>query len=123
MTADPLIPGSLWLALAVAGVALLAWYALRRPAVIGRWRWGGVIGLMGGALLIVLLILLNPIRVRPLPPPPGKPLLTVLVDATASMAVRDTPNDRQRYTAACDVARSLSQNLREQFEVRTLTFG
>jgi hypothetical protein len=123
MTVDPLIPGSLWLALAVAGAALLTWYALRRPGAIGRWRWGGVIGLMGGALLIVLLILLNPIRVTPLPPPPGKPLLTVLVDATASMAVRDTPNDRQRYAAACDVARTLSQNLREQFEVRTLTFG
>src|SRR5579859_1839637 len=121
MTFDPLIPGSLWLALAVAAVALLAWYALRRPPVIGRWRWGGVIGLMGGALLVVLFILLNPIRVTPIPPPPGKPLLTVLVDATASMAVRDTANDRPRYAAASDVARTLSQDLRDQFEVRTLT--
>src|SRR5207248_8800688 len=100
MSFEPLIPTSLWLALAVLGAGLLAWYGLRRPAVMGRIRWAGVLGLMSFALALVLVILLHPTWVREVPPPPGKPLLTVLVDASGSMSVKDTGDGKSRYSAA-----------------------
>src|SRR4051794_5601176 len=86
---EPLIPGSLWMALAVVGLALLGWYALRRPEAIGLARWTLAIVLMTTALATVLAVLLNPTRVTELPPPAGKPLLSVLVDDSGSMCVPD----------------------------------
>ena len=85
---EPLIPPSLWMALAVAGLALLGWYAFRRPGPIGRARWALAVGLMGTALGLVLLVLLNPTWVREIPPPAGKPLLSVLSVAQETRAVR-----------------------------------
>ena len=123
MTVDPLIPSSLWLALAVAGAALLIWYAIRRPAVQGIGRWPAVIGLMTAGLLVVLLILLNPIRVRPIPPPVGKPLLMVLVDSSASMAIHDAADDRTRYRAASETALAIAGSLKDTFDVRVRTFS
>src|SRR5256885_17198350 len=76
---EPLIPPSLWMALAVAGLALLGWYAFRRPGAISRVRWVVAVGLMGTALGLVLVVLLNPTWVREIPPPAGKPPLAGLV--------------------------------------------
>ena len=123
MTFEPLIPNSLWLALAVGGAALLAWYALHRPAMTGRARWVAVLALMSAGLGLVLLILLNPIRVREIAPPPGKPLLTVLVDASASMATPDAATGATRYRAAARIASALSDELADRFDVRVRTFS
>lgn len=118
---QPLIPGSLWAALAAAAIALLAWYALRRPPVVSAGRWGAIVAMMSISAALVLLVLLNPIRVETIPPPPGKPLLTVLVDATASMATPDVDGST-RYRAATDVAAKLFSDLSDEFDVRVRSF-
>src|SRR5579884_2344594 len=123
MTFEPLIPASLWLALAVAGAALLAWYAWRRPQAIAPARWAGVVALMALAMGLVFVILLNPVRVRPIPPPPGKPLLTLLADASASMNTPDAGAGSTRYAAAVATARELASRLGEKFDVRVRTFS
>src|SRR5947209_571572 len=89
LSLEPQIPSPLWVALAVAAVALIAWYARRKPTSLSRDRWASIVGLMSCSLAAVLVMLLNPTWVRPVPPPAGKPLVTVLVDATASMATPD----------------------------------
>ena len=43
---EPLIPGALWLALAFMGLALLVWYALRKPPGLKRGRWIVALSLM-----------------------------------------------------------------------------
>ncbi|HWE93963.1 MAG TPA: vWA domain-containing protein [Tepidisphaeraceae bacterium] len=123
MTFEPLIPTSLWLALAVAGALLIGWYALRRPQVMTRVRWGGVVGLMAVAVALALLILLNPIRVRMIPPPAGRPLLTVLVDASASMGTPDAGSGSTRYASAAALSTDLNSRLGDQFEVRVRSFS
>src|SRR5688500_994111 len=97
---EPLIPGALWMALAAVGAALLLFYALRRrPGGGGRGRWGAIVALMAWAVALVLAVLLNPTWVREIPPPAGKPLLTVLVDASGSMVTPDA-DGRPRYDSA-----------------------
>jgi hypothetical protein len=123
MTFEPLIPSSLWIALAAAAAALLAWYAMRRPPVIGMMRWAGTICLMGLSMALVLAILLNPIRVEEVPPPAGKPLLTVLVDTSASMATADLPQDQVRFDAAARAAERIVRDLSDRFEVRVRGFA
>ena len=81
----------------------LAWLAWRRPASIARRPWRGLVALAGAGVAVVLILLLNPMRVEPIPQPPGRPLLTILVDATASMATRDMSGSRSRYQAAVRV--------------------
>jgi hypothetical protein len=124
---EPLIPGSLWMALAVVGLALLTWYALRRPEAVRRGRWMVVILLMGAAMATVLGVLLNPTWVTELPPPAGKPLLSVLVDDSGSMSVPDggggTNRDGDtRYEVAATLAQSLSSSLSNQFDVQVRIF-
>lgn len=120
-TVQPLIPAALWLALAAATLLLMGWYALRRPSVVTRRRWGAIVGLMSLALALVLGLLLNPIRVENIPPPAGKPLLTLLLDATASMNTPDA-GGRTRYNAALELASDLSDRLGDRFDVRLRTF-
>ena len=77
LTFEPLIPASLFAFLAVAGAVLLVVYALSRPGSIPRYRWVFAMLLMIAGFALVLIVLLNPTLVRPLPGPPGKPLLTI----------------------------------------------
>ena len=77
---------------------------------------------MSISVALVLLVLLNPIRVETIPPPPGKPLLTVLVDATASMATPDVDGGT-RYRAATSVAAKLASDLSDEFDVRVRSFA
>lgn len=121
-TFEPLLPSSLWLALAIAAAALLAWYALRRPVAIAPRRWFGTIALMAAALFIVLLVLLNPTWVEPVAPPAGKPVLTILVDATASMNTPDGPAGAPRYQAATAAAARAADALGKRFEVHVKSF-
>src|ERR1700678_110159 len=101
---EPLIAPTLWLALAVVaavGIGVSAW---RRPRSLPRRRWWPAVGCAVLGVAALLTILLNPTWVEPVPPPAGKPLLTVLVDATGSMAVRDLPGNQSRFAAACEAA-------------------
>lgn len=121
---EPLIPPSLWMALAVVGLGLLVWYGLRRPEAIGRGRWWASLGLMGAALAAVLVVLLNPMWVTELPPPAGKPLLNVLVDDSSSMLMPDGgAGGATRYQAVATLAATLAARLENQFDVRVRTFS
>ncbi|HEV3257078.1 MAG TPA: vWA domain-containing protein [Gemmataceae bacterium] len=120
---EPLVPPALWLALAVIAAALLLWYGWRRPAAVRGRRWVAVLALMAAGLALVLGILLNPIWAEPVKPPAGKPLLTILVDATASMATADAGEARTRYQSAVRLARACATELADRFEVRVATFA
>lgn len=123
LSTEPLMSTSLWLALAMVGVALLAWYGARRPAWVSRRRWGGILALMACGLAAVLAVLLNPTWLEEIPPPEGKPLLTVLVDSSASMATSDAPGGRSRYDEGLVLAARLSRELAGRFDVRVWTFA
>src|SRR5262245_27588353 len=102
---DPLIPPALWLTLAIAAVALLVWYARKRPAV-RRGRWVAILGLAALGLVLLQVVLLNPTWIEPVVPPGGKPILTVLVDSTASMATGDAEDGKSRFQAAARLAKA-----------------
>ena len=123
MTFQPYIPFALWVLLAVAGAALLTWYAMAARRRLPRGRRAIVVGLMAVAVAIPLAVLLNPIWLERIPPPAGKPLLTVLVDRSASMATPDADDGRARYDAARSVAGRVAESLGERFEVRTVSFA
>ncbi|HEX4796680.1 MAG TPA: hypothetical protein VH370_23005 [Humisphaera sp.] len=118
---ESLIPSSLWLGLLLAAVLLLAWYSRRRPAVVTRPRWAVIMALMSLAVALVLLLLLNPTRVRQLPPPAGKSLLTLLVDSSGSMNTPDA-GGQTRYQAAASAAGKLYGQLSDRFDLRIRTF-
>src|SRR3954466_15573911 len=97
ITFEPLIPPSLFAFIAVAGAVVLALYAFGRRSAASPGRWAAIVSMMAAGFVIVLAVLLNPVLVRPLPGPPGKPTLTILVDSSASMATNDCNNGRTRY--------------------------
>ncbi len=119
---EPLIPPALWLTLAVSAAALLLWYGRRRPASVRRWRWTGILTLATVCMALLLLVLLNPTWIEPIAPPGGKPLLTILVDATASMATPDAPDNRTRFQEAARLAKACAEQLHDRYEVRVMTF-
>ena len=119
---DPYIPLALWVPLALAAAALWGWYAAAsRGRLTGRRRVE-VLALMATAIAIPLAILLNPTWLEQVPPLPGKPLLTVLVDRSASMATEDAPQHQSRYQAACRFAADLDR-LSDRYEVRLRSFA
>lgn len=119
---EPLIPTALWLAIVTGGGALLALYAVRNPASVSRTRWQTVVVLMSVAFGLVLLLLLNPTWSRELPPPAGKPVLSILVDSSASMATPDTAGSQTRYVSAVQTAGNLVGALSDRFDVRVRGF-
>jgi hypothetical protein len=123
ITFDPHVPLALWAPLALAMAALLGWYAVvgRRRAPARRW-WV-IIALMSVAAAVPLILLLNPTWEDRIPPPPGKPLLTVLLDRSASMATRDGENGRSRYQAVAAVATAMARTLGDRYDVRIRTFA
>src|SRR5262249_12850545 len=114
---EPLLPSALWLTLAVAGAGLLGWYAWRRPGSVARRRWAGILALMATGHLLVLLVLLNPTWVAPVAPPAGKPLLTLLIDATASMATADSSAGRARYLDAARLPQDFQPEVGDRYDV------
>jgi hypothetical protein len=120
---QPLVSLPLWLALAVGGAALLAWYGSRRPGAMSRRRWLAALALAGLGMLLVFAILLNPIALSPVPPPEGKPLLTILADRSASMAVTDQAEGHSRFRTASAVASKLERELSQSFDVQVRTFA
>lgn len=123
LTFEPLIPASLWLLLAVAAAALLVWYGTSRPGRMPLRSWVLTLSLMTAGLVLVLGVLLNPTWIDPIDPPAGKPLLTVVLDESASMAVNDAANGASRFAAARDIARSLVTDLAADFDVRIRSFS
>jgi len=123
LTFEPLISPALWLTLAVLAVGLLTWYARGRPSAVPRKRWGVMIALMAAGAAAILAILLNPTWLEPVPPPAGKPLLTVLVDQSASMAVEDVEGNKSRWKAAGELAAKAEQDLVARFDVEVRTFA
>jgi hypothetical protein len=121
-TFEPLIPSSLWLALAAVAAVMLIWYARRRPGVVSPSRWWGMVGLMALCVAAVLLVLLNPTWVEKVPPPEGKPVLVVLVDSSASMATPDAAGGGTRWSAGSRVASDAIKRLSKKFDVRVKTF-
>lgn len=85
--------------------------------------WAAIVCLMAASQAIVLTILLNPIRLEPLPPPAGKPLLTILVDQSASMATVDTDQRLSRWRSAAQVAQDSVSQFESEFEVRLFRFA
>ena len=77
-----------------------------RPAAGPAGSAGRIAVLMGIALALPLTILLNPTWHDRVPPPAGKPLLTVLVDSSASMATHDSPDAGTADAKVGDPARS-----------------
>jgi hypothetical protein len=152
ITLDPQIPLPLWVGLALGAAALWTAYAWdSRKRLAGRRRTA-VLVLMAAALVVPLGILLNPTWLRRVPPPPGRPLLTVLVDRSASMATADagglsqfrahgaagshengtvpfgsaiaaSPPPQSRYQAACGMARAIAERLGDRYEVRLRAFA
>ena len=122
LVAEPYIPFALWIALSVIAVAIWTWYVMSsRLPVKGRVAWA-IYGLMAMTLALPLVVLLNLTWIENVPPPAGKPVVQVLVDASASMATEDV-DGKSRYQAAIDVVREAESELSEQFDFRIQTFG
>src|SRR5438874_1317252 len=111
LTFEPLISPALWAMLALLAAGLLVWYARNRPRAVPRRRWIAIIALMSIGAAAILAILLNPTWLEPVAPPAGKPLLTVLVDQSASMAVEDAPAGQSRWKAAAVLAAQVEHEL------------
>jgi hypothetical protein len=122
ITFDPYIPLAMWAPLAVATVALLGWYAVAGRRRLPAWRWWTVVALMALAAAVPLVVLLNPTWLERIPPPPGKPMLTILIDRSASMATRDAENGRTRYQAGVACAAAAARELGERYDVRFRAF-
>src|SRR5262245_27128024 len=93
----PIIPIALWVVLAIAAAGLLIGCGLSLRGRLSRRRCAAVLTLMAVAVALPLVILLNPQWLERIPPPAGKPLLTVLVDVSASMAAGDETAGQRRY--------------------------
>ncbi len=120
---DPIIPLALWLPLALAAASVLVAYYFSSRGRIGGKRRASVFSLMTLAVALPLAILLNPTWVEPLPPPAGKPRLTVLVDQSASMATTDIAGGKSRYVDAVRIADQMVGQLKSQFDVRIRSFA
>ncbi|MGA2066847.1 MAG: VWA domain-containing protein [Thermoguttaceae bacterium] len=123
LTLDPHIPIALWVALALGAAGLWAVYAAAsRGRLAGRRRWT-VLGLMAAAAAVPLVVLLNPTWLQRVPPPPGRPLLTLLLDRSASMATADAAGQATRYRAGAEIAATVARRLGDRYEVRLRTFA
>jgi hypothetical protein len=122
LTCEPLISPTLWLTLLVVLLAAAAVYAWRRPAGLSARRWAAIMALNAVGWMGVLAILLNPTWLEALPPPAGKPLLTVLLDASSSMATRDVDAD-SRFAAGRGLANDVARKLSRAFDVQIKTFA
>jgi hypothetical protein len=120
---EPYIPLALWTPLAVSAAALWAVYAFASRQRLLGWRRVVALALMALAIALPLGILLNPTWTQRLPPPAGKPLLTVLVDESQSMATPDGAAGQTRFAQAAAIAQRVERELGGQFEVELKTFG
>lgn len=123
LTFEPLISLALWAALALLSAGLLAAYAWRRPPSVHRRRWATIVPLMAAGVALPLAILLNPTWQINVPPPAGKPLLSILVDVSASMAADDLPGGQSRHAAAAAIAAACAHELSGKFDIEAAEFS
>ncbi len=95
-TIDPQIPLSLWWALAAFAVAAVAWYLIRFDWNQSTQKRLFLTAMLALGLIGPLLIALNPTWVETIPPLPGKPTLTILLDGTMSMNTADVDDSRSQ---------------------------
>ena len=120
---EPRIPLSLWFTMALAAVIALVVYAVgarNRLQPVQRWS---VLALMALTAALPLCLLLNPTWIQRLPPPTGKPRLTVLIDRSASMAVTDAADHASRFAYACGVASEVDRRLSSQYDIQVRAFS
>lgn len=126
---SPEIPFPLWLVLAGLAAGLWVWIVLRRRGrvAVGRWAW--IVTFWAVAVLLVLGVLLNPTWIERIPPPEGKPLLTILLDRSAGMATEDETlsNADEKKTSRWQKASTMTQRIAEElgdyYEVRVRAFA
>lgn len=120
---DPSIPWALWIPLALASVGFWFAYAVSSRRRLAATQRPLILSLMAVAVMIPLFLLLNPTWIRELPPPSGKPLLTLLVDRSLSMATEDVPQHKSRLNAVREAAATIENQLETQFDVEIKTFA
>ncbi|HEU5431975.1 MAG TPA: hypothetical protein VFU81_09935, partial [Thermomicrobiales bacterium] len=120
---EPLISPALWAAMALAAAVLLGVYAWQRPPSATKGRWALIVALMAAGAALPLVILLNPTWQIAVPPPAGKPLLTIVADASASMSAGDLPGGQTRRQAAVAIASACAEELADKFDVRAVDFS
>lgn len=115
---------SLWWALCLAAFVAIAWYACRREWPVSAARRFLLTFLLALGLIGPLLISLNPTWIETVPPLPGSPILTVLIDGTLSMRTEDIGSERatSRWNRAVEIAGLVKQE-RSAIEVRKMVFG
>jgi hypothetical protein len=123
ITFDPYVPLALWVPLALAAAALLGGYAVAGRRRLPAPRWWTIVTLMAVAVAVPLIVLLNPTWSENVPPPPGKPLLTILLDRSASMGTQDAEKGQTRFQAGVHAAAIVARELGENYEVRLRTFA
>lgn len=121
LIAEPYIPFALWLALVIAALVAMVWYGLTNKMSASRSRKILILGLMSATLSLPLIVLLNLTWIQNIPPPAGKPVVSVLIDTSASMACEDSTG-QSRLRRAEQIASSASSALSHQFDVRVSTF-
>lgn len=124
----PEIPLPLWLVLAGLAAGMLFWIAMRRRGRIPQGRWALIVTFWATAALLILGVLLNPTWIERIPPPEGKPLLTILLDRSAGMATKDeTSGSDDKKTSRWEKASLMTQQIAEKlgnyYEVRVRAFA
>lgn len=128
-TIDPKIPMTLWWALALAAVVTIGFYASRKRWSVKPAQRVVLTCLLAVGLVGPLFIALNPTWVETIPPIPGNPLITVLVDGTMSMRTSDVGHEKvqTRWDRAVDLAWQVKPRSQAeagwQVDVRHMAFG
>lgn len=120
---EPKIPLPLWWALALACVMALAAYWFRPNQSLSLVRRSLLTVLLGVSVVGPLLIALNPTWVEEIPPSPGRPLVSVLVDQTMSMDIADVDSQANstRMESALGAASAIGEST-ETVDVRKFAF-
>jgi hypothetical protein len=121
LTFEPLLPARYVLLIAVLAAPALAWCGWRSSAAAPRGRRLWLAALRVVASLAAIALLLNPGRMVHDESQAGRPVVAVLLDASASMAVPDAGGET-RLAAARRSARKLAGRLPEDCDLRFLAF-
>ncbi len=120
---QPRVSLPLWLALATVFLCVWGAYAWRCGRAISKSRRVWTLGLMLLAGSVPLVLLLNPTWVEALPPPEGRPLVTILVDTSGSMNVADVDGQSEtRLDRAAKLAEKITSSLDDSYETRLFAF-
>ena len=119
-TVDPKIPLGLWWALVAVALVVIVSYVLRRESMMSFGKRFGLGCLLAVGLAGPLWIALNPTWVETIPPLPGDPTFTVLIDGSMSMGTADTGQNgtKTRWQQAVELSNQLDPGLSKVKVVR-----